>query len=366
MKSGGEIAKVCHLIGLRLSFYYGAAFLTRPSSRYLSPLLGETNSRFQAGVWKMATAYVFPGQGSQAVGMGKGLAEAFTAARRVFEEVDTALGERLSDTIWNGPADTLTLTENAQPGLMAVSLAAMRVLEEETGVDLARDAAFVAGHSLGEYSALAAAGALSITDAARLLRIRGRAMQKAVAVGAGAMAALIGLELGDAKAIAEEVASVGVCAAANDNGGGQVVLSGAKPAVERAVELAKLRGAKRAMMLSVSAPFHCPLMQPAADAMAEALAQVSVKAPVVPLVANVLARPISDPAEIVRCLVEQVTGTVRWRESILFMVQSGATTFYEIGAGKVLTGLIKRIADAVTASAIGTPEDLTRFNAARG
>ncbi len=313
-----------------------------------------------------AAAFVFPGQGSQAVGMGKGLAEAFAPARRVFEEVDTALGERLSDIIWNGPADMLTLTENAQPALMAVSLAAMRVLEEEAGIDLRRDATFVAGHSLGEYSALAAAGALSIADAARLLRIRGRAMQRAVAVGAGAMAALIGLELGDVKAIAGQVASVGVCAAANDNGGGQVVLSGAKQAVERAVELAKLRGAKRAMMLSVSAPFHCPLMQPAADAMAKALAKVSVKAPVVPLVANVLARPISEPAEIVRCLVEQVTGTVRWRESILFMVQSGVTSFYEIGAGKVLTGLIKRIAETATASAIGTPDDLTRFNAARG
>ncbi len=313
-----------------------------------------------------AAAFVFPGQGSQSVGMGKGLAEAFAPARQVFEEVDTALGERLSDIIWNGPADMLTLTENAQPALMAVSLAAMRVLEEEAGIDLRRDATFVAGHSLGEYSALAAAGALSIADAARLLRIRGRAMQRAVAVGAGAMAALIGLELGDVKAIAGEVASVGVCAAANDNGGGQVVLSGAKQAVERAVELAKLRGAKRAMMLSVSAPFHCPLMQPAADAMAKALAKVSVKAPVVPLVANVLARPISEPAEIVRCLVEQVTGTVRWRESILFMVQSGVTSFYEIGAGKVLTGLIKRIAETASASAIGTPDDLTRFNAARG
>ncbi len=313
-----------------------------------------------------AAAFVFPGQGSQSVGMGKGLAEAFAPARRVFEEVDTALGERLSDIIWNGPADMLTLTENAQPALMAVSLAAMRVLEEEAGIDLRRDATFVAGHSLGEYSALAAAGALSIADAARLLRIRGRAMQRAVAVGAGAMAALIGLELGDVKAIAGQVASVGVCAAANDNGGGQVVLSGAKQAVERAVELAKLRGAKRAMMLSVSAPFHCPLMQPAADAMAKALAKVSVKAPVVPLVANVLARPISEPAEIVRCLVEQVTGTVRWRESILFMVQSGVTSFYEIGAGKVLTGLIKRIAETASASAIGTPDDLTRFNAARG
>jgi [acyl-carrier-protein] S-malonyltransferase len=314
----------------------------------------------------MTAAFVFPGQGSQSVGMGKGLAEAFTPARRVFEEVDAALGERLSDIIWNGPADTLMLTENAQPALMAVSLAAMRVLEAEAGVDPQRDAVFVAGHSLGEYSALAAAQAFSIADAARLLRIRGRAMQKAVSVGAGAMAALIGLELAEVKTIAAEVASVGVCAAANDNGGGQVVLSGEKSAVERAVEIAKTRGAKRAMMLPVSAPFHCPLMQPAADVMAEALAAVSVKPPVVPLVANVLARPISDPADIVRCLVEQVTGTVRWRESMLFMVQAGVTTFYEIGAGKVLTGLMKRIADTASASSIGNPGDVARFKAARG
>ena len=314
----------------------------------------------------MAAAFVFPGQGSQTVGMGKGLAEAFAPARRVFEEVDAALGERLSDIIWSGPAETLTLTENAQPALMAVSLAAMRVLEAEAGVDLKRDAAFVAGHSLGEYSALAAARALSITDAARLLRIRGRAMQKAVPVGAGAMAALIGLELDEVKAIAAEVTSVGICAAANDNGGGQVVLSGQKPAVERAVEVAKLRGAKRAMMLPVSAPFHCPLMQPAADAMAEALAKVPVRPPLVPLVANVLAQPISQPADVVRCLVAQITGTVRWRESVVFMVQSGVTSFYEIGAGKVLTGLIKRIAEAATASAIGSPEDISRFKAARG
>jgi [acyl-carrier-protein] S-malonyltransferase len=314
----------------------------------------------------MTTAFVFPGQGSQTVGMGKGLAEAFAPARLVFEEVDAALGERLSEIIWNGPAETLTLTENAQPALMAVSLAAMRILEAEAGVDLARDAAFVAGHSLGEYSALAAARSLSIADAARLLRIRGRAMQKAVPVGAGAMAALIGLDLDEVKAVAAEVAGVGVCTAANDNGGGQVVLSGARPAVERAVEVAKERGAKRAMMLPVSAPFHCPLMQPAADAMAEALAKVSVKAPVVPVVANVLARPISEPAEIVRCLIAQVTGTVRWRESILFMAQSGVTSFYEVGAGKVLTGLIKRIAETATASAIGVPDDIARFKAARG
>ncbi|MGC1780095.1 MAG: ACP S-malonyltransferase [Xanthobacteraceae bacterium] len=313
----------------------------------------------------MTTAFVFPGQGSQAVGMGKSLAEAYPAARRVFDEVDTALSEKLSDLIWNGPADTLTLTENAQPALMAVSLATLRVLEAEAGVDLRRDAAFVAGHSLGEYSALAGAGALSIADAARLLRIRGRAMQKAVPVGVGAMAAMIGIELADVRAIASEVADVGVCAAANDNGGAQVVMSGTKAAVERAVELAKLRGVKRAMMLPVSAPFHCSLMQPAADAMAEALAKVPVKAPVVPLVANVRAHAISEPSEIVRSLIEQVTGTVRWRESVLFMAQAGVTVFYEIGAGKVLTGLIKRIAVTATASAIGTPEDIARFNTVR-
>lgn len=313
----------------------------------------------------MTTAFVFPGQGSQVVGMGRSLAEAYPAARRVFDEVDTALGEKLSELIWNGPADTLTLTENAQPALMAVSLAALRVLEAEAGVDLKRDAAFVAGHSLGEYSALAAAGALSIADAARLLRIRGRAMQKAVPVGAGAMAAMIGLDLADVRAIASEVADVGVCAAANDNGGGQVVVSGTKAAVERAVELAKLRGVKRAMMLPVSAPFHCLLMQPAADAMAEALARIPVNTPVVPLVANVPAQAISEPSQIVRSLIEQVTGTVRWRESVQFMAQAGVTVFYELGAGKVLTGLIKRIAETATASAIGTPEDLARFNTVR-
>jgi len=314
----------------------------------------------------MTTAFVFPGQGSQTIGMGKNLAETFKSARQVFDEVDAALRERLSDVIWNGPAEALTLTENAQPALMAVSLAVMRVLEAEAGIDIRRDAAFVAGHSLGEYSALAAAQSLSIADAARLLRIRGRAMQKAVPVGVGAMAAVIGVELDDVKAVAAEAASVGVCAAANDNGGGQVVLSGEKAAVERAVEVAKARGAKRAMMLPVSAPFHCSLMRPAADAMAEALAKVTVKPPVVPLVANVLARPIADPADIVRSLVEQVTGTVRWRESILFMVQAGVTSFHEIGAGRVLTGLIKRIADGATVSSIGTPEDITEFKAGRG
>lgn len=314
----------------------------------------------------MTVAFVFPGQGSQTVGMGKPLAEAFAPARHVFEEVDAALGERLSDIIWNGPADALILTENAQPALMAVSLAVMRVLEAEAGIDLTRDAAFVAGHSLGEYSALAAAGAFSVADAARLLRVRGRAMQKAVPVGVGAMAALVGVELDAAKSMAAEAAKAGVCAAANDNGGGQVVLSGEKNAVERAIEIAKAGGVKRTMLLPVSAPFHCPLMQPAADAMAEALAKVTIAPARVPLVANVLAQPITAPADIVRSLVAQVTGTVRWRESVLFMAQAGVTTFYEVGAGRVLTGLIKRIAASAEASSIGTPDDVSRFKAARG
>jgi len=314
----------------------------------------------------MAVGFIFPGQGSQAVGMGKSLAVAFGAARAVFAEVDDALGENLSATAWEGPAETLTLTENAQPALMAVSLAAMRVLETEAGVDLKRDAAFVAGHSLGEYSALAAAGALSVADTARLLRIRGRAMQKAVPVGVGAMAAVIGLEFDEAQAVAVEAADGGVCQAANDNGGGQVVLSGDKAAIERAVEIAKARGAKRAMLLPVSAPFHCALMQPAAEAMAEALAQVAIAPPRLPLVANVLARPIEEPAEIARRLVEQVTGTVRWRESVAFMAGAGVARFYEVGAGKVLTALVKRIAEGATGAAIGTPDDVAAFKAARG
>jgi [acyl-carrier-protein] S-malonyltransferase len=313
----------------------------------------------------MSVAFVFPGQGSQAVGMGKALADAFAPARAVFAEVDDALGEKLSTIIWEGPADTLTLTENAQPALMAVSLAGMRVLETEAGVNLARDARFVAGHSLGEYSALAAAGALSVGDTARLLRIRGRAMQQAVPVGAGAMAALIGLEFDQAAAIAAEAAQGQVCQAANDNGGGQSVISGDKAAVERAVEIAKGKGARRAMMLPVSAPFHCALMQPAADAMADALGKVSVKAPAVPVVANVLARPVSDAAEIVRSLVAQVTGTVRWRESVAFMAGEGVDKFVEVGAGKVLSGLVKRIAEGATGSSVGTPDDVAAFKAAR-
>jgi [acyl-carrier-protein] S-malonyltransferase len=309
----------------------------------------------------MAVAFVFPGQGSQAVGMGKALVETFPAARAVFDEVDSALNEKLSATIFEGPADKLTLTENAQPALMAVSLAAMRVLETEAGVDLKRDAKFVAGHSLGEYSSLAAAGAFSIGDAARLLRTRGQAMQKAVPVGTGAMAALLGLDFAAAVSIAADAAAGGVCQAANDNGGGQVVVSGDKAAVERAVELAKAKGAKRAMLLPVSAPFHCALMQPAADVMANALREVKVKAPVVPVVSNVMVQPLTDPSQIVGALVAQVTGTVRWREDVEFMAKEGVDTFYEVGAGKVLTGLVKRIAANATGKSIGTPDDVAAF-----
>jgi [acyl-carrier-protein] S-malonyltransferase len=312
----------------------------------------------------MSIAFVFPGQGSQTVGMGKALALAYPAAKRVFDEVDAALGERLSAVIWEGPADQLTLTENAQPALMAVSLAAIRVLETVAGLDLARDARFVAGHSLGEYSALAAAGALTIADTARLLRIRGQAMQKAVPVGVGAMAALLGLDFDAARAVAAEAAQGQVCQAANDNGGGQVVVSGDKAAVERSVDIAKGRGAKRAMMLPVSAPFHCALMQPAADAMAQALARVTIRKPSPPLVANVAARAIADPSEIVRRLIEQVTGTVLWRECVAYMVGEGVTTFYEVGAGKVLSGLVRRIADGAAGVPIGAPEDINAFKAA--
>jgi len=313
----------------------------------------------------MSAAFVFPGQGSQTVGMGKALAEAFAPARAVFEEVDAALSETLTTIMWEGPADKLTLTENAQPALMAVSLAVMRVLEAEAGVDLKRDAQFVAGHSLGEYSALAAAGAFSVSDTARLLRTRGRAMQQAVPVGTGAMAALLGMELDAATAVAAEAAQGEICQAANDNGGGQVVVSGNKSAVERAIEIAKGKGARRAMMLQVSAPFHCALMKPAADAMAEALANTTVKSPVVPVVANVSARPVSDSGEIIRRLVEQVTGTVRWRECISFMAGAGVTTFHEVGSGKVLTGLLKRIAEGATGTAIGSPDEVAAFKAAR-
>jgi [acyl-carrier-protein] S-malonyltransferase len=313
----------------------------------------------------MSIAFVFPGQGSQAVGMGKRLAATFAVARAVFDEVDAALGDKLSTTMWEGPADRVTLTENAQPALVAVSLAAMRVLEAEAGVDLKRDAAFVAGHSVGEYSALAAAGALTLADAVRLVRIRGRSMQQAVPVGVGAMAALIGAEFELATAIAAEAAQGEIVQAANDNGGGQVVVSGHKAAVERAVEIAKAKGVRRAMMLPVSGPFHSALMQPSAAVMADALAKVTVKPPSVPLVANVLAKPTTDPGEIVRGLVAQVTGTVRWRESIAFMAQAGVTTFYEVGSGKVLSGLVKRIAEGASGVSIGTPEDVAAFKASR-
>jgi len=314
----------------------------------------------------MSIAFVFPGQGSQSVGMGKALAQAYGAARAVFEEVDSTLGDKLSTVMWEGPADQLTLTENAQPALVAVSLAAMRVLETEAGVEVAREAKFVAGHSVGEFAALAAAGALSYADAVRLVRIRGRAMGRAVPPGAGAMAALLGVDFAQAAAIAAQAAQGQVCQAANDNGGGQVVISGDRAAVERALAIAKEQGVRRAMLLPVSGPFHSALMQPAADIMTDALARVSIGPPSVPLVSNVLARPVSDPAEIVRGLVAQVTGTVRWRESIEMMAAAGVTTFYEVGAGKVLSGLIKRIAEGASGVTIGTPEEVTAFKAARG
>ena len=296
--------------------------------------------------------------------MGKALADSFVSARRVFGEIDAALGQNLTQIIWEGPPDRLTLTENAQPALMAVSLAVMRVLEAEAGIDLARDAVFVAGHSLGEYSALAAAGVFKFADTARLVRLRGRAMQDAVPVGVGAMAALLGLEFDAAAKIASDAAQGQICEAANDNGGGQVVISGDKAAVERAVEIARSRGAKRAMMLPVSAPFHCKLMQPAAAVMAKALADVAVKPPVVPVIANVLAAPVTEPTQILRRLVEQITDTVRWRESVAFMAAHGTTAFYELGSGKVLTGLIKRIAEGVETLAVGTPQDLEAFKLA--
>ena len=312
----------------------------------------------------MAIAFVFPGQGSQAVGMGLALANAFPVARRTFEEIDDALSDKLSRIMWEGPAETLTLTQNAQPALLAVSIATLRALETEVGIDLARDTAFVAGHSLGEYSALAAAGVFKFADAARLVRLRGRAMQDAVPVGVGAMAALLGLEFDAAAKIASDAAQGQICEAANDNGGGQVVISGDKAAVERAVEIARSRGAKRAMMLPVSAPFHCKLMQPAAAVMAKALADVAVKPPVVPVIANVLAAPVTEPTQILRRLVEQITDTVRWRESVAFMAAHGTTAFYELGSGKVLTGLIKRIAEGVETLAVGTPQDLEAFKLA--
>jgi [acyl-carrier-protein] S-malonyltransferase len=306
----------------------------------------------------MTIAFVFPGQGSQAVGMGAELAKDHASARAVFEEVDAALGQKLSEIMFNGPLDTLTLTENAQPALMAASLAVMRVLEREKGFRLADKVKYVAGHSLGEYSALAAAGSISVADAARLLKIRGQAMQAAVPVGQGAMAALLGVGKEAGEKLAAEAAQGEVCQLANDNEPTQAVISGAKTAVDRAAQLAKAHGVRRFIPLNVSAPFHCALMQPAANAMAQALAKVEVKAPAVPLIANVLASPISDPEEIRRCLVQQVTATVRWRECVARMAADGVTHIYEIGSGKVLAGLAKRIAPTLNAVSVGTPQDI--------
>ena len=305
----------------------------------------------------MSRAFIFPGQGAQTIGMGRDLAAAYPAAKAVFDEVDEALGEKLSTLIWEGEQDQLTLTENAQPALMATSLAAMRALEAE-GVTIS-DAAFVAGHSLGEYSALAAAGAITLADTARLLRIRGRAMQEAVAPGDGAMAALLGLDFATASDVAAKAAQGEVCVAANDNDPAQVVISGHAAAVGRAVEIAKEKGARRAVMLPVSAPFHCPLMAPAADAMAKALSGVEINAPAVPLVANVLARPVSDPARIRELLVAQVTQSVRWRESVYWMAgEGGVAEFWEIGAGKALSGMIRRIAKDAATRQVGTPNEV--------
>ncbi len=305
----------------------------------------------------MSRAFVFPGQGAQTIGMGRDLAAAYPAAQAVFDEVDEALGEKLSALIWEGEQDTLTLTANAQPALMATSIAALRALEAE-GVAVT-DASYVAGHSLGEYSALAAVGAISIADTARLLRTRGTAMQDAVPVGVGAMAALLGLDFAAVQEVAAEAAQGEVCQAANDNDPGQVVVSGHKAAVERACEIAKARGARRAMLLPVSAPFHCALMQPAADVMAQALAEVTINAPVVPLVANVRAEAVTDPDMIRDLLVEQVTGSVRWRESVGYMAENGVSEILEIGAGKALCGMIRRIAKDVTTKAVGTPDDVS-------
>ena len=305
----------------------------------------------------MTLAVTFPGQGSQVVGMGASLIEGSQAARAVFEEVDEALGEKLSDIIANGPEETLTLTANAQPALMAVSIAALRALEEQ-GFELSKNAAFVAGHSLGEYSALCAAGTFSVTDTAKLLRIRGNAMQEAVPVGKGGMAAIIGLEHNDVEEICAEVADMGACQIANDNGGGQLVISGDKPAVERATELASEKGAKRALLLPVSAPFHSALMGPAADAMEQALADVQMNDPVVPLVANVLAQAVSDAAAIRTHLVAQVTGRVRWNESVVWMGENGVTQLMEIGSGKVLSGLARRINRDLKSINVGSMDDL--------
>ena len=309
----------------------------------------------------MSRAFVFPGQASQAVGMGREVAEAFAVAKEIFEEIDEALKQNLSRLMFQGPDEELVLTENAQPAIMAVSLAVIRVLSEDGGIDLSQTAAFVAGHSLGEYSALAAVGCLSVTDTAALLKTRGRAMQEAVPLGEGAMAALMGLDLETARAIAEEAAGADVCTIANDNAPGQVVVSGTAAAIDRAVEIAKAKGAKRAIMLPVSAPFHCALMAPAADIMADALAEVSMAPLPVPLVANITAQPVTDPAEIRPLLVEQVTGMVRWRECVLTMKELGVDTMVEIGAGNVLSGLGRRIDADLGTMSVGTPETIEEF-----
>lgn len=314
----------------------------------------------------MTVAFVFPGQGSQDVGMGRELADKYSAAAEVFAEVDEALGEKLSQVIFDGPRDTLTLTQNAQPALMAVSMAVMRVLETECGFSLRDKVRYVAGHSLGEYSALAASGAISLADTARLLRHRGLAMQAAVPVGQGGMAALLGVGLEAAQAVAAEAAEGDVCQIANDNEPMQVVLSGSKSAIDRVAEIGKKHGVRRAVPLPVSAPFHCELMQPAADAMAEALAKVEIKPPLVPLIANVLAAPVNDPDEIRNLLVEQVTGTVRWRETVNYMSENGISEVYEIGAGKVLTGLCGRIDKSLKAMNVGTPADVEAARNALG
>jgi [acyl-carrier-protein] S-malonyltransferase len=326
--------------------------------------MGDTQGK-QGQRLIMAIAFTFPGQGSQAVGMGKDLAEAFPEARRVFEEVDEALGEKLSRLMWEGPEETLTLTANAQPALMAVSLAAIRALEAR-GFSLKDKVAYVAGHSLGEYSALAAAGFVSVADAARLLRIRGNAMQAAVAPGEGAMAAIIGLEQADVEAACAEAANGSVCQIANDNGGGQFVISGTKEAVERAAKICTEKGAKRALMLQVSAPFHSALMAPAAGAMREALANVARHAPAVPVVSNVSVEPTSDPDVITARLIEQVTGRVRWRETVEWFAGNGVSTLYEVGAGKVLSGLARRINRDIAVGAIGTAADVDAALAALG